>query len=529
MSASGFWHERVAELLAAARDGSLSTSERTELNDLLRADPAARRFAARFLLEEAALGEELRANEVAQLFRQESEALPFENAAADIAQPAVATARWWKWGALAAALALIAGAAAWSTWFRSNEGVLVAKISNASGAQLSLGRREISPLRATPLHVGRYELTSGLLEITWMNGAVMILESPAVFALTASNVLELGEGSLSATVPPTAIGFTVQTPDARIVDLGTEFSISADAEASEVHVFKGEVLVTAAGETDPQRLTESQASRIDAATGTLAGITCEPDRFFRTLTEPSELYSVALRRLQPVAYYRMRTMTDGASLKDVTRGSHDGKVVPGRSRKSWAPGKFGSSLRFGGAEAGTHAIVADFPRATSNTLSVCAWVLAESRPRWASIAKHWAEDGATNRTGQFHFGLWQGEGGLEVQVRDAQGRAVGVHENVPLPLSEWQFVAFTLDGATLRLYRNGVEVAAAPCAGLAASAPPALGIGVKLEATGRGPERGSPGFWSGRIDELAVFHRALTPAQIRKLHETAALPPPESP
>jgi hypothetical protein len=334
------------------------------------------------------------------------------------------------------------------------------------------------------------------------------------------------DGHLSAQVPPAAIGFTVETPTAKIVDLGTEFGVSANATASEVHVFKGEVLVTAAKADGPQRLTESHASRIDNATGTPAGIEFAPDKFMRSLTEAAALFAQETRKLNPVAYYRMRMTAAGAALKDVARGRHDGKVIWGRNPSPWAPGRIGVALRLDGAESGSFAMVPNLPKATNGTLSVCAWVLAESRPRWASIAKNWAKDADTNHGGQFHFGLWQDEGGLEIHVHDASGTELGVRENIPLPLGEWQFVAFTLDGRTLRLYRNGVEVAATPCAGLSTFAPDALGIGVKLDATGKQPELRTPGFWDGRLDELAIFHSALSAEQIRKLYESA---PPLTP
>jgi hypothetical protein len=96
-----------------------------------------------------------------------------------------------------------------------------------------------------------------------------------------------------------------------------------------------------------------------------------------------------------------------------------------------------------------------------------------------------------------------------------------VRESEPLPLQRWHFVAFTLDGQTLRLFRNGAEVASAPCVGLAASGPTILGIGVKLDAEGRPTFGDNAGFWDGRIDELAVFHRALSPEDIRRLYASA--------
>jgi hypothetical protein len=93
-----------------------------------------------------------------------------------------------------------------------------------------------------------------------------------------------------------------------------------------------------------------------------------------------------------------------------------------------------------------------------------------------------------------------------------------VRENQQLPLDQWHFVAFTFDGSTLRLYRNGIELAATPCAGLWDYGPQALGIGVKLrdETT---PDQRNAGYWDGRLDNVAIFHRALSEAEIRLLAE----------
>jgi hypothetical protein len=378
------------------------------------------------------------------------------------------------------------------------------------------------------LRAGGYELRAGLVEFTYASGAVVIIESPAQFELRGASAVGLHSGKLSARVPEAAVGFTVETPSASVIDLGTEFGVHVGATSSEVHVFKGEVLVKTGRTEEPQRLIEHQASRIEATTRTPTGIDVAPGDFVRTLQETPNQYARQIRAFQPVAYYRMRMMPDGTTLKDVASGQHDGQVIRGRASHPWAAGRVGSALSLGGVDAGTYAL-ADFSKATDGSLSVCAWVLAESRPQWASIAKNWAKSGGNNRGGQFHFGLRDYEGSLEVHVHDRHGNEVGVREPQPLPLAEWHFVAFTLDGATLRLYRNGIEVAATPCDGLSTFGPSTLGIGVKLDATERQPEINLAGFWHGRIDELAIFHRALTPAQIRQLHEIATALTPGSP
>ncbi len=430
-----------------------------------------------------------------------------------------ATPRRWLVGlGLAAVLAILA-VRAWHLFYQPMQkpmGGVVATLSQSSGATLVAGGVEFGAENGAELRAGAYELRAGFLEITYATGVVVLVESPARFELRGTTVVALREGSLSARVPGPGIGFTVETPAASVVDLGTEFGVSANATASEVHVFVGEVLVKTSGDADPLHLKENHASRIDLATRTPTGIEFRPQKFLRSLDDPTGKFARQIYQLQPLAYYRMNTKRDITALKDSMK-LHDGRVVPGRNASPWITGRPGPALRLGGSEAGAYAVVPDYPIAEAGEITVCAWVYAESRPRWASIAKNWAEDAGKDSAGQFEFGIWHDDGDLEVRVHDAQGREIGVREGVPMPLGAWQFVAFTLDGTTLRLYREGNEVGSAPCAGLSVIAPSALGIGVRLEASGGQPDRAIPGFWDGRIDELAIFHHALNAAQIAQL------------
>ena len=45
----------------------------------------------------------------------------------------------------------------------------------------------------------------------------------------------------------------------------------------------------------------------------------------------------------------------------------------------------------------------------------------------------------------------------------------------------------------------------------------ALFIGWNADDSGNGPRAEYPGFWDGKLDEIAVFNRALSPIEIRKL------------
>lgn len=94
-------------------------------------------------------------------------------------------------------------------------------------------------LPGTPLR-----LESGVVELAFSSGARAAVQGPVEFKVADWNSLELRQGRLSAEVPKQAIGFTVRTPNATVVDLGTRFGIDAQAQGSEVNVFEGKVHVT---------------------------------------------------------------------------------------------------------------------------------------------------------------------------------------------------------------------------------------------------------------------------------------------
>ena len=70
------------------------------------------------------------------------------------------------------------------------------------------------------------------------------------------------------------------------------------------------------------------------------------------------------------------------------------------------------------------------------------------------------------------------------------------------PVNAWTHVALTYDGATLRLYVNGVQVASQPQAGSIETPSTPLRIGGNVPY-GQ--------FFQGLIDEVRVYNRALTP------------------
>lgn len=502
---------RLDELCDGWRDGRLDEAQTRELNQLLRSSAEARehfRAQARFhgLLHSAVAASAI-------------------DHAMTVVSGARSSRRTWfrvplRLAAAVFACAVVGGLVTWQVLSQTAIGPVVATLGEHSGARLSYdGGAPVTTTQGRALHAATYSLDAGVMQVVYDNGAQVLLQAPARFELTSNQLLRLRSGRLTARVPETAIGFTVETPTADVVDLGTEFGVNAGENASEVHVFEGEVLVKTATEPDPVQLREHRASRIDLATRTPTGVDFRPLGFMRTLSDPTNDQIDRLRHLAPLALYRMVPTEDGRTLRDDRSDGYHGQVFAPAGRVPWAAGfAGGTALSLNGAEANTYGVIPGFPKCTSGALSVCAWIYANRRPRWASIVKNWAKDGKTNHGGQFHFGLHRDDGDLEAHVHDAQGQEVLVRENQPLPLDQWHFVAFTFDGSMLRLYRNGIELAATSCTGLWDYGPHALGIGVKLrdETT---PDLRNAGYWDGRLDNVAIFHRALSAAEIARLAE----------
>jgi hypothetical protein len=438
-----------------------------------------------------------------------------------------ARSKWTRPLALAAGLVLMAvllwqGFAPTVRRNEWNSREVVGTLSRNAGGHLRVPAVEIELAQGDALRVGEYELTEGLAQIVLKNNVIVLVEAPARFSVKSSKLLALSEGRLSAKVPPEGIGFTVVTPNAEVTDHGTEFGVEVAAgTGSEIHCFQGDV------EVNPRKtsmgsfhLLTDQATRVDSVSGTPSGIALAPERFLRQLDEPQRRYSRQIRDLKPALYFRMGVSDDGVTLEDKSGGSNHGRIEVGSMRRPpFSPGRHGAALRLRGPASGAYAVVPDYPKATNNQLSVVAWVLAESRSRWASIAKNWAP----GEVGQFHFGLLHDQGGLEVQVIGRDNEPVQVMESEPFPINEWQHVAFVADGESLRLYRNGVEVAKASSSGLASPTIKAMGIGAKLAGSDGQNERAVSGFWHGRIDEFALFNHALDQETIRALYETEAI------
>ena len=130
------------------------------------------------------------------------------------------------------------------------------------------GGRQLEPGR-------RLDLAEGQVEVAFNDGVHLHFRGPARMDVEQHG-LQLQSGAVALRVPEQATGFTVDTPTARIVDLGTEFSVQVDEEQNtDVEVFAGKVIVHALDSRGiitggPTLLAAHQRARIEAGAQQIA-------------------------------------------------------------------------------------------------------------------------------------------------------------------------------------------------------------------------------------------------------------------
>jgi len=408
-------------------------------------------------------------------------------------------------GALAATLLIAA-----FMWFPrpgENEQASVATlVTGVDAVLLSNGQ----PQKDTELLAGEYRLDRGLLQLQFGGGVMVYVEAPAHFDAVSDKRLMLHSGRLSARVPPEGIGFTVETPEAEVVDFGTDFSVDVEGGASEVHVFDGLVRVHpgASNRRDFSRsvdLQASQALRITDGILEPEDILIATERFIRNFDETPLNYARAVKRLSPLVHYRM-PIRDRGLVSDPPE--YSGVVLTGEGKRPpHARGVFvGGSLRIGADSIGRGGRIDSPPALSTGQFSLTAFVYLEAPAQNAMVVTN-----LDRERGNFRLSLDE-NGMLQAAIRSSEGDILSIGAGSALPLNTWRHVVLTADGEQLQFYEDGKLVTTAPCKALAANDSGTLWFGTDASATQ---------VWDGRIDEVALFDRALTKEEVAALYWTA--------
>jgi hypothetical protein len=241
--------DELTTLAEAAVEGRLTEGQARRLEELVTTDPAARAFYAEYVSLHAALRVSGGAPAVPAGPRAAGR-VPFRSRRAV------------RYTAAAAAAAACVAAGAWAF---APPGP-VATLADATACRWDAGT--LPTATGSGLPPGRLRLAEGLARITFGSGAEVRLEGPADLELVSPLRCVLHGGRLTATVPPGATGFVVETPNSVVTDYGTEFGVSVGRdEVANVHVFSGhvDVLHRPTGRTEEMRTGASRRFAPDGA------------------------------------------------------------------------------------------------------------------------------------------------------------------------------------------------------------------------------------------------------------------------
>src|SRR5437867_209854 len=196
----------------------------------------------------------------------------------------------------------------------------------------------------------------------------------------------------------------------------------------------------------------------------------------------------------------------GAAVADASGNNNTGTLGTG---VTWTgQGRFGSALVFNGAGFVTIPAAASLNLTTAMTLE--AWVYP------TATASTWSTVLMKEQPGEFVYTLYAGARPNRPHVFFNTGTSAKSERATigaqALLVNTWSHLAGTYDGATLKLYVNGVLVASNPFTGPILTSTGALRIG------GNGIWKE---FFQGRIDEVRIYSRALSSTEVQADMNTA--------
>ena len=380
----------------------------------------------------------------------------------------------------------------------------------------------------SPLRPGTMKLVAGIAEITFDGGAKTIIEAPVEIKLQNVSRAYLQSGKMSAIVPLEARGFTVNTPSASIVDLGTEFGVHVKKGGSSViHVFKGQVSLMAGefgrmvdnlGKKVAQIVKAGQAKHVLA--GRIQDIQFGQTAFERNMPSP---YELAIRKSKPVIHWRFNRdskYTDGLQYFGNAKIETIGPDMGG--------GKPNDALKLGGdGYVFVGDVQLDAPRQGGCTIVL--WVRPNIIRKQIIVLQDGSQDDSD--AGLERLLLMDENGQLGFYQIANNRHIVKVLSDKTMQAGQWYHVAATIANDNVKLFING-QLQEAQVNTTSQTLNRALmwytyiGSDPEYEEGKRSmllPYSGRSVLWpysslNGAVDEVALFNRALSADEIRQLY-----------
>jgi hypothetical protein len=199
----------------------------------------------------------------------------------------------------------------------------------------------------------------------------------------------------------------------------------------------------------------------------------------------------------------------GTTFVDASGNNNHGTITGA----TWAAGRFGNALSFNGTN--QLATVVHSPSlGLTNRMTLEAWVYPTAAGgTWRTVI-------LKERPGQLVYALYGNTNANRPRAEIVTAATAAAQGSSALALNVWSHVASTYDGTTLRLYVNGVQTAATARTGNLVSSTSPLRIGGNTVWAE---------FFAGRIDEVRIYQRALSAAEIQADMQTPIGPADTTP
>jgi hypothetical protein len=402
-----------------------------------------------------------------------------------------------------------------------------------------------TPDAGSVVALGRLRFRSGRLTLAFFSGASLSVEGPADLELLAADRVFCHRGKLRAHVPRGAEGFTILGAGYEVVDLGTEFALNLAEPGGKpvMMIFQGEAAVSVLGKDGRSvrgALLEGRRSvEVDPIAGHIQEIPPLPEAFVPlSVFVPASLelppgYPAEIMSAKPWGYWRFESLLDGRVPNEVpgrpalhALGAITLEESPGGNR----------CARFSYGDH-TQAFLMDGEWTPNRTdgYAIEAWVQADLPSPQAF--------GQTALVGLIDCEEGQDEKHLAYLELTARGRrsphepcAVRFLDRWPADVtggtdlfsrrtfvpSLWHHVVAQKSGDTLELYVDGERVSTSPVklntqdSGDASTTGPCRLLVGRLKRRSTPPHIDEIRAFEGRLDELAVYNRPLTPDEIRQ-------------
>lgn len=392
----------------------------------------------------------------------------------------------------------------------------------------------------------RVQLQSGRATLLLNKGVLLTIEGPADLELVEFNQVIVHRGKIRTNVPMGAEGFCVETPRGTATDLGTEMGVTvADDGSTQVGVFKGSVLAALKQpEQDGVRtqiLQPSQAVRMLPSTGEfqpsgMNDFPAAPEIPLPPLPLTDE-YPTAVLAAQPRHYWRLdRSTPEGLVPNEIA----DGMPLKSTGAVEMQPDERGHVSARLGYEEGPSGFVTEQPWTMLRSGSAVEMWFATTDCGHATLASLAPDIRSSRQFSLLEFatqypdfvvpaGRQEGSsltlpagslapGRMRFLMRATAMSTEGVNlisHPGTLPFV-WHHVVAQRQEREMALYVDGVRLAFGTCDEVPPESPVALLFGYSVGYTTTEAESKPWRQLHGRIAEIAIYDRVLTPEEIRQ-------------